>query len=239
MAGVADSLDVTDDRLEGVLRVGVQAGLRHVDRAELARLDRIRADVPAAATSPPSGSIRRRRITDVSREALGSLSRAFVDPERRRIYAGLNYPGTVRLPRGHRPGRWARRAPAGHQAAAHLYRDVAGLRPGGAHAVLHRRQHRLSRPHRARYDHAAAAHAAQGRAHRRPVVQPSRPIAVGHPDVQRHLHAGADPGAIHQLERASTRGRTAKRSTTSTSRPTASWCRYRSARSTAARACAS
>jgi hypothetical protein len=32
---------------------------------------------------------------DVSREALGSLSRAFVDPERRTIYAGLNYPGTV------------------------------------------------------------------------------------------------------------------------------------------------
>ena len=33
--------------------------------------------------------------TDVSREALGSLSRAYVDPERRTIYAGLNYPGTV------------------------------------------------------------------------------------------------------------------------------------------------
>ena len=32
---------------------------------------------------------------DVSREALGSLSRAYVDPERRTIYAGLNYPGTV------------------------------------------------------------------------------------------------------------------------------------------------
>ncbi len=32
---------------------------------------------------------------DVSREALGSLSRAFVDEERRTIYAGLNYPGTV------------------------------------------------------------------------------------------------------------------------------------------------
>jgi hypothetical protein len=32
---------------------------------------------------------------DVSREALGSLSRAFVDAERRTIYAGLNYPGTL------------------------------------------------------------------------------------------------------------------------------------------------
>lgn len=35
------------------------------------------------------------RYKDVSKEALGSLSRAFVDPERRKIYAGLNYPGTV------------------------------------------------------------------------------------------------------------------------------------------------
>src|SRR4030095_12006205 len=32
---------------------------------------------------------------DISREGLGSLSRAFVDPERRRIFAGVNYPGTV------------------------------------------------------------------------------------------------------------------------------------------------
>ena len=44
---VADSLDVTDERLEGVLRVGIQAGLRHADRAGLARLDRVRAGVPA------------------------------------------------------------------------------------------------------------------------------------------------------------------------------------------------
>jgi hypothetical protein len=35
------------------------------------------------------------RYQDVSREALGSLSRAYVDLERRKIYAGLNYPGTV------------------------------------------------------------------------------------------------------------------------------------------------
>jgi hypothetical protein len=35
------------------------------------------------------------QYTDVSRDALGSLSRAFVDPERQTIYAGLNYPGTV------------------------------------------------------------------------------------------------------------------------------------------------
>jgi hypothetical protein len=35
------------------------------------------------------------KFTDVSREALGSVSRAFVDAERGTIYAGLNYPGTV------------------------------------------------------------------------------------------------------------------------------------------------
>jgi hypothetical protein len=34
-------------------------------------------------------------FTDLSKEGLGSISRAFVDTERRRIYAGLNYPGTV------------------------------------------------------------------------------------------------------------------------------------------------
>ena len=34
-------------------------------------------------------------FTDVSKEGLGSLSRAFVDAGRRQIYAGLNYPGTV------------------------------------------------------------------------------------------------------------------------------------------------
>jgi hypothetical protein len=33
--------------------------------------------------------------TDVAKEGLGSISRAFVDAERRQIYAGLNYPGTV------------------------------------------------------------------------------------------------------------------------------------------------
>jgi hypothetical protein len=32
---------------------------------------------------------------DISREALGSLSRAYVNQEQRTIYAGLNYPGTV------------------------------------------------------------------------------------------------------------------------------------------------
>jgi len=43
-------------------------------------------------------TIRQHPITpykDVAREALGSLSRAFVDEERGTIYAGLNYPGTV------------------------------------------------------------------------------------------------------------------------------------------------
>jgi hypothetical protein len=34
-------------------------------------------------------------FSDVSKEGLGSISRAFVDAGRRRIYAGLNYPGTV------------------------------------------------------------------------------------------------------------------------------------------------
>jgi hypothetical protein len=32
---------------------------------------------------------------DISRQALGSVSRAYVDPKARKIYAGMNYPGTV------------------------------------------------------------------------------------------------------------------------------------------------
>ena len=87
---------------------------------------------------------------DVSREALGSLSRAFVDPERRTIYAGLNYPGTVGYigAIGLDDGR-----------VEHL-QDIKQPRiytvtslaydPATQHAVLHRRQHRLPRPDRAR-----------------------------------------------------------------------------------------
>ena len=71
------------------------------------------------------------------------------------------------LPRRHRARRWPRRAPAGHQAAAHLHGDVAGLRSGVAHAVLYRRQHGVSRPHGARHGDTTAADAAEGRADRR------------------------------------------------------------------------
>jgi hypothetical protein len=35
------------------------------------------------------------QFTDISKQGLGSLSRAFVDTERQKIYAGLNYPGQV------------------------------------------------------------------------------------------------------------------------------------------------
>ena len=60
----------------------------------------------------------------------------------------------------------------------------------------------------------------EGRAHRRPGVQPGRPIALGHPPPERHLHAGSDCRAVHATGSASSRGRTARSSTTSTSRRT-------------------
>ena len=67
-------------RLEGVLRLELQAGVRDVDRAGLERLDRVRAGVPARRTSLTIREYPTTPYKDVSREALGSLSRAYVDP---------------------------------------------------------------------------------------------------------------------------------------------------------------
>ena len=55
----------------------------------------------------------------------------------------------------------------------------------------------------------------------------SRPLAVGHPHAERHLHAGPHSRPVHGVERGRTRGRTARPSTTSTCRRTASCCRRR------------
>ena len=111
---------------------------------------------------------------DVSREALGSLSRAYVDPERRTIYAGLNYPGTVG------------------------YIGAIGLDDGRVEHLQDIKQPRIYTVTSLAYDPATrtlfytadntayrdlialdvddqtAAHAAEGRAHRRPVVQRGR-----------------------------------------------------------------
>jgi hypothetical protein len=138
---------------------------------------------------------------DVSREALGSLSRAYVDPERRRIYAGLNYPGTV-----------------GYLAAI-------GLDDGRVEHLQDIKQPRIYTVTSLAYDPAAQTlfYTADNAAYRdliaidtttrrqRTLLKDARigdlsfnraePITVGDPDFQRYLHAGADPGAVHQLER--------------------------------------
>ena len=62
--------------------------------------------------------------------------------------------------------------------------------------------------------------AAEGRAHRRPRLQQCRQVALGHPPPERHLHARADPAAVHGVGAGRTRGRTAPSCTTSTCRPT-------------------
>ena len=170
----------TDERLEGVLRVGASS-----------RCTGCRSSRPGATGSPSSRrssartspTIREHPTTpyrDVSREALGSLSRAYVDPERRTDLRRPELSGHCRLHRRDRAGRWPRRAPAGHQAAAHLHGHVACLRPGDAA--------RCSTPPTTPpiatsialdVTTQTAADAAEGRAHRRAVVQPRRTDRCG------------------------------------------------------------
>ena len=172
---------------------------------------------------------------DVSREALGSLSRAYVDPERRRIYAGLNYPGTVAYVAaiGLDDGRVEHlqdiKQPRIYTVTSLAYDPAARTLFYTADNTA------VSRSHRARYDHAAAAHAAQGRAHRRAVVQPQRTDRCGASGRSTASARWCGSRRPTPTGTPCTRGHTAKRCTTSTSRRTASWCRSRSARSTASR----
>ena len=151
----------------------------------------------SARTSRRFANIRQHRTGTFRAKRSVRCPARTVDPERRTIYAGLNYPGTVGYigAIGLDDGR-----------VEHL-QDIKQPRiytvtslaydPGDQHVVLHRRQHRLPRPDRARCHDQTAANAAQGRAHRRAVVQRVGSVAMGHPHVQRHLHAGPDSRALH------------------------------------------
>ena len=111
--------------------------------------------------------------------------------------------------------------------------------PDSRTTLLHHRQRRLPRPGRARPGDGPHAPAAEGRADRRPRLQPGRQVAVGHPPPERpvprwcgsrrrtpswnagpHVPLRRDPLRPRRLA-----GRHAR-------------CRPRSARSTATRACA-
>ena len=222
-AGVADPVDVADERVEGVLRVELQAGLRHVARAGVERLDRLRARRSSRRTSPRSGSTRRRRTRDVSQQALGSLSRAFVDPERRTIYAGLNYPGTVAYigAIGLDDGRVEQL----HDIKQPRIYTVTSLAYDAAHAdaVLHRRQHGRARPRGAR----RRPRASSGRCSRTrasaswcSIAPIDRSGGSARSTASARWCASRSPTPTGTR---STRGRTARWSTTSTCRRTADW----------------
>ena len=139
---------------------------------------------------------------DVSREALGSLSRAFVDPERRTIYAGLNYPGTlaylaaIRLDDGRVQHLQDIKLPRIYTVTSLAY-DPA------AHTLFYTSDNTAERDLIALDPSTRkAAHAAEDARIGDSVVQPVRSIALGHPHVQRTLHARSHTVSVQGLERA-------------------------------------
>ena len=188
-------------------------------------LDRRRARVPA---SEPRGDpqVPGHAVHATSRRARSGRCRArYYDPAPATIYAGLQLPGRRRARRRDRHRDRRGRAARRHQGADDLHGDVARVRSRA-------RARSSTRPTTARTATSCALDpatrkthaAAEGRAHRRPGVQPRRPVALGHPPPERHLHARPDRAAVPRRGSRSTRSRTARSCTTSTSRPTArSW----------------
>ena len=185
---------------QGLLRVPVPAGLRPVPGGGLAGLDRVGARVPDRRTwrrirlypttplpgprAPGPG----RGVAGVPRPDGGSSTPAF------------NYPGVV-----------------AHVGAISLedgsvekIRDVKdpehyivtslAYDPGAEDALLHDRQLRLPRPPRPRPETKQARAAHEGRAHRRPRVQPGRPLALGRAPLQRRRDPRAHPAPLPRME---------------------------------------
>ena len=128
-----------------LLRRPVRAGLRPPARAGLAGLDRVRARVPAAATSPRCASTRSRRIATSSRARVGSISRMLL---RRGERHALRRLPLSRRRRARRRAEHARRHACGGSptsSGAMLYtRRLVRLRPGERDRVLHQRQPRAA-----------------------------------------------------------------------------------------------
>ena len=233
-------MDVAHERVEGVLRVELQAGLRHVARAGAGATGSPSSGSSSARTWPRSGAIRRRRSRDVSQQALGSVSRAFVDPERRKIYAGLNYPGTV----GYIGAIGARRRARSRQLhdikQPRIYTVTSLAYDPATRTLFYTADNTAYRDLMALDVDDAGGSGRCSRTRASATSRSTRP--TDRSGASAYLNGICTlvriPHPVHGLERGRIRGRTAKRSTTSTSRPTASCCRRRSARSAAARPCA-
>jgi hypothetical protein len=113
---------------------------------------------------------------------------------------GLQLSGGRRARRGDRRGDRGARAPRRHQRAGHLHRHLPGLRSGVAAAVLHDRQRRAPGSGAPGSAHPQNRTPDEGRADRRPGVQPGRPDAVGHPSSQRHRVARPDRAALSRVD---------------------------------------
>ena len=156
-------------------------------------VDRRRARRSSRRTSTPIRAVPDDAVADLTTQALGSVSRAFYDAARQTIYAAFNYPGVVahvgaiaadtgsveRLADIKGPSIYTvtslacdpERATLFYTADNGAYRDLMALDPATQRT----------------------AHADEGRADRRPRVRPRRPVALGHPSAERHLHPRPDP----------------------------------------------
>ena len=138
--------------------------------------------------------------TDVSPRALGSVSRAFYDAPAKKVYAAFNYQGSVAhvgaisLATGEVEKLVDIKGPIG------LHRHIHRLRSGGPHDFLHHRQQQLPGPGGRRRRDAPHDAAAKGRPDWRSRLQPRRPVPLGHPSPERHLHARAHSASLQGME---------------------------------------
>ena len=137
---------------------------------------------------------------DIGTRALGSVSRAHLEPRRPPAVRRLQLP-RHRRPRGRPlPRRRGDSKARGHQGPLDLHRDLARPRPGDRHPLLHDRQQRLPRHRAARAGHREVPDAPEGRADRRARLQPGRPVDLGHPPPERHLHPRPHPLPVDRVE---------------------------------------
>ena len=168
-------------------------------------------------------AIRKHPVTpyrDVTSRALGSVSRAYFDPVAKKIYAAFNYPGVAAHVGAIDVDERRRRAHSWRSRARDLHGCVARLGSRTSACSSTPPTTRVARSRASRSDDGQDAPASEGRAHRRPRLQPAN-VALGHPPLNGIVHAGAHPAAVHAWEQVVIAGRTAPWSTTSTSRPTA------------------
>ena len=138
-------------------------------------------------TSPRSASTRRPFPTTFRHADSERFPARYLSPDRKTLYAAVRYPGRVphlvAISPARRIAEGARRGPG----RSSLSRHVAGIRPGGTDTLLYDGQCDVPQPDGLRPHGRQVADAAQGCPHRRPRLQPGRPLALGAQDQQRFV----------------------------------------------------